>query len=41
MKYFTLLFFILFSVKGNAQEDAGENRTLIRVLSYNNLENGK
>lgn len=36
-KTYLLLFFILFSVKGNAQENAGENRTLIRVLSYNIL----
>lgn len=36
-KILTLLLIMIFSVKGNAQEDAGENRTLIRVLSYNIL----
>lgn len=34
---FLLLFFITLSVIGNAQNDSKENRTLIRVLSYNIL----
>ena len=37
LKIFLLLFFIIISVSGNAQETAEENRTLIRVLSYNIL----
>lgn len=37
LKIYLLLFFVFFSVKGNAQEDTGENRILIRVLTYNIL----
>lgn len=37
LKIFPLLFFIIISVSGNAQEAVEENRTLIRVLSYNIL----
>ncbi len=36
-KIFLFLFFIFLSVTGNAQNDSKENRTLIRVLSYNIL----
>jgi len=34
---YLLLFFMILTGKGNAQEDVGENRTLIRVVSYNIL----
>ncbi len=37
LKIFLFLFFMVFSGEGIAQEDAKENRTLIRVLSYNIL----
>jgi endonuclease/exonuclease/phosphatase family metal-dependent hydrolase len=36
-KIFTFLFCIILYFSGNAQEDTKENRTLIRVLSYNIL----
>lgn len=36
-KVLLFLFFMVFSLTGNAQESAEENRTLIRVLSYNIL----
>lgn len=37
LKVLLLPFILIFSITGKAQEDAGENRTLIRVLSYNIL----
>jgi len=37
IKIFGLLFFISISIPGVAQDDSGEKRTLIRVLSYNIL----
>src|SRR5690606_41001105 len=37
LKILLLPFIMIFSITGKAQEDAGENRTLIHVLSYNIL----